>query len=143
MNQAARNYWDTYWGNHVQPQSVYAFQFGDEPDKLAELVRSGQKTATCTAEITYQKTNQPLPKRDDYGIVLNRLDEPVAIIKTTDVFTMRFEDVTEAFALAEGDGSLEAWRAIHERYFRGEYKRLGISYDPKLKLVCERFICVG
>lgn len=84
-----------------------------------------------------------MPKRDDYGIVLNRLDEPVAIIKTTDVFVMGFEEVTEAFALAEGDGSLEAWRAIHERYFRDEYKRLDIPYDPKLKLVCERFKCIG
>lgn len=143
MNKAAQSYWNEFWGDNLQPQTVSAFQFGDQPDKLAQLVKSGHKTATCSAEISYRKTSQTLPRRGYYGIVLNRLNEPVAIIKTVDVFLQRFEDVTEEFALAEGDGSLSAWKDIHDRYFKSEYKRLGVSFDPELLLVCERFECIN
>jgi uncharacterized protein YhfF len=48
---------------------------------------------------------------------------------------MRFCDVDENFALAEGEnGDLEGWRRDHRRYF----ERNG-GFDNELMVVCERF----
>jgi uncharacterized protein YhfF len=47
----------------------------------------------------------------------------------------RFCDVTEDFALAEGENtSLGGWRAVHKAYFA----RNG-GFDPDMMLICERF----
>ncbi len=45
MNQAAQIYWNEYWKGHKKPQSVSAWQFGADPDKLAQLVIDGCKNS--------------------------------------------------------------------------------------------------
>jgi uncharacterized protein YhfF len=48
---------------------------------------------------------------------------------------MRFCDVNESFALAEGENDdLQGWRRGHQRYF----ERHG-DFDNDMMLVCERF----
>ena len=49
MNQLAQTYWDTYW--ETTKESVTAWQFGDAPNYLAQLVIDGIKTATCSGHI--------------------------------------------------------------------------------------------
>lgn len=53
LNQAAEAYWNEYWKEQAQPQpqSVSAWQFGDNPDYLAQLVIEDIKTATCSGYI--------------------------------------------------------------------------------------------
>lgn len=46
----------------------------------------------------------------------------------------RFDEVDEAFAVAEGEGPYDAWRSGHIDYF----DRNG-GYAPDMLLVCERF----
>ena len=65
--------------------SYEAWPFGEAPDKLAELVVQGVKTATCSAYDLYQTNNEPLPKAGDYSIILNSNNEAVCIIKTLKV----------------------------------------------------------
>ena len=38
-----------------------AWSFGDDADKLAELVKAGIKTATCSALIFYESEDEELP----------------------------------------------------------------------------------
>lgn len=85
MNQVAQTYWNRYWKEGEKPVSVSAWQFGDDPDYLAQLVINGVKTATCSGHIFYELENEPLPTTEDYSIILNSSDEPLAIIKTTEV----------------------------------------------------------
>lgn len=85
MNQAAQTYWNEYWKNQDQPPSVRAWQFGADPDYLAQLVIDGVKTATCSGYIFYELENEPLPTINDYSIILNSNDKPLAIIKTVEV----------------------------------------------------------
>lgn len=85
MNQATQRYWDEFWGKQEKPQSVYAWQFGITPDYLAGLVVDGIKTATCSGYIFYELENEPLPTTEDYNIILNSDDKPVAITKTVEV----------------------------------------------------------
>ena len=54
--------------------------------------------------------------------------------ETVEVVVRRFDEVDESFALAEGEGSFDAWRAGHEEYFA---RNGGFSQD--MEVVCERF----
>src|SRR5690625_1343840 len=69
MNQAAQEYWNEYWKNQNQPQSVSAWQFGADPDYLAQLVVDGNKTATCSGYVFYELENESLPTSEDYSIL--------------------------------------------------------------------------
>ena len=142
MNQAAMEYWEQYWGDKERPESVSAWMFGDTPDELAQLVIEEKKTATCSAHVLYELENEPLPTTKDYSIILNSKEEPVAIIKTTEVSLVPMNEVTEEFALAEGEGSYEEWKSIHERYFTSELTPRGIEFSEDMLLVCERFTLI-
>lgn len=114
------------------------FKFGDNAALSAELlalVRSGRKTATCDALSNYPDGSPDMPKPGRRDIALNWDDTPALVIETVDVSVRRYCDVTEDFALAEGENeTLEGWQEDHRRYFQ----RNG-GFDPEMKLVCERF----
>lgn len=143
MNQAAQAYWNEYWKDQDQdqPKSVNAWQFGADPDYLAQLVIDGIKTATCSGFIFYEHENEPIPTTNDYGIILNSDDKPVAIIKTVEVGLTPMNQVTEEFAVAEGEGdrSYQYWLEAHEKFFRDELKTIGREFSEDMLLVCERF----
>jgi len=114
------------------------FKFGDSPGlsaQLIDLVRQGKKTATCGALRDYESGGEAHPAVGRHDIALNWDDTPALVIETVSLDLVRFCDVTEAFALAEGENeTLDGWRADHERYFT----RNG-GFDPDMMLVCERF----
>lgn len=111
------------------------FKFGDGQemcDRLLALVIAGEKTATCGALRDFGGEDKPVVGRRD--IVENWAGEPKAVIETVEVVEQPFCDVTEDFALAEGDGSFANWRTVHRDYFA----RNG-GWEPDMMLVCERF----
>ncbi|NPC91877.1 ASCH domain-containing protein [Bacillus sp. WMMC1349] len=141
MNQAAQLYWDEFWKTQKgpKPPSVSAWQFGDNPDHLAQLVIDGVKTATCSGHIFYEIENEPLPSVEDYSVILNGKDEPLAIIKTTEVKLMPMNEVPEDFAIAEGEGDYQYWKTAHEKFFTKALRDLGHEFSEDMMLVCERF----
>ncbi|EOP31365.1 MULTISPECIES: ASCH domain-containing protein [Bacillus] len=141
MNPLAQTYWDTYWGNNEKPASVTAWQFGDSPNYLAQLVIDGIKTATCSCHTFYELENEPLPTTNDYSIILNSQDKPVAIIKTIEVTVTPMNEVSEEFAIAEGEGdcTYNYWRDTHVRFFTKELNEFGFTFSEDMLLVCERF----
>ncbi|MGV3487521.1 MAG: ASCH domain-containing protein [Tuberibacillus sp.] len=144
MNEAALAYWNAYWKGKKAPERVSAWQFGADPDELARLVVEGVKTATCSAYILYELENEPLPTTEDYSIILNSKDEPVAIIKTVDVAITPMNQVNEAFAIAEGEGdrTYEYWWAAHVKFFTEALNEVGYKFTEDLLLVCERFVLI-
>ncbi|PAD38745.1 ASCH domain-containing protein [Terribacillus sp. 7520-G] len=143
MNEAAQSYWDQFWQsrNKPKPDKVSAWQFGADPDHLAQLVMDGIKTATCSGLIFYELENEPLPSVDDYSIILSSKDEPLAIIRTSDVKIMPMNEVPEEFAIAEGEGdrTYQYWKDVHVEFFTEELGKLGLEFAEDMKLVCERF----
>lgn len=141
MNQVTQTYWDEYWGNQEKPQSVTAWQFGASPDYLAGLVVDGIKTATCSGHIFYELENEPLPTTEDYNIILNSDDKPVAITKTVEVTIIPMNKVSEEFAIAEGEGdrTYRYWWKAHEEFFRKELNSIEREFSEDMLLVCERF----
>lgn len=118
-----------------------AWAFGGEPDKLAELVKNGVKTATCSALIFYELEQEPIPKPGNYSVILDSADNAVCIIRTTRVYTESFDRVSEehAFKEGEGDRTLEYWRKVHMDFFTNELCSVNMTFDDRLELVCEEF----
>ena len=123
-------------GNHY---GVWAY--GDAPDTLAELTRTGVKTATASSGPLYALEEEPLPEVGEYSVVLNSRNEAVCVTHTTKVYTMPFCEVTadHAYKEREGDRSLEYWRRVHENFFRAELAEAGLEFSPEMPVVCEEF----
>ncbi|MFC7371617.1 ASCH domain-containing protein [Fictibacillus iocasae] len=146
MNEAAQMYWDAFWKSQSQekPKTVSAWQFGANPDHLAQLVIDGVKTATCSGLVFYERENEPLPSVEEYSVILNSREEPLAIIKTTDVKIMPMNEVPEEFAIAEGEGNRTYlyWKEAHEKWFTEELSKVGLAFSEDMMVVCERFALI-
>lgn len=139
MNEAAQIYWDEYWKDAEKPALVSAWMFGEMPDELAQLVIDGKKTATCSGHIFYELENTSLPKVDEYSVILNSVEQPVGIIKIVEVTLVPMNEVSEEFAIAEGEGPYEAWKSAHVEFFTSELSKFDLEFSEDMLLVCERF----
>ncbi len=121
-----------------------AWAFGGAPDKLADLVLKGIKTATCSALVLYELNNDKVPKAGDFSVILDSAGNAVCIIRTTRVRIIPFDQVSPVHAYMEGEGdrSLAYWRRIHEEYFTEELGKAGLCFDETMDLVCEEFSVV-
>lgn len=111
--------------------------FGDSPelaDELLALVLAGSKRATCSSLASCEA--DIMPSVGEISVILDGAGVARCVIRTTQVDVMPFEQVSEDFARAEGEGDLsyEWWRDAHEAYYRREG-----SWAPGMKVVCERF----
>ncbi len=129
------------WRKSGLSGSYEAWSFGEAPDKLAELVVQGIKTATCSAYDLYQIDNEPIPQAGDYSVILDSNEEAVCIIKTLKVYVTEFNKVSEehAFKEGEGDRSLAYWRTVHVNFLTNELASVHMEFDENTKVVCEEF----
>jgi uncharacterized protein YhfF len=144
---SVRPFWDMFVAaasHDAASRFCEAFHFHDEPrvsDALADLVRSGTKRATAGLFWVHEVEHRPLPEPGDLSVVTRWSGEPVCVIETTHVDVRAFEDVSEEFAAAEGegDGTLQYWRDAHWVYFTRECQRIGRAPDLRMPVICERF----
>ncbi len=127
--------------SEVLPPPAWSFGATEaEADELLGLVLDGVKTATASAVWDYEVNDEPLPEPGALGIVVDSAGHPRALIETTGVTVVPFDEVDEeqAFAEGEGDRTLASWREVHERFFtdNAEHDR-GFATD--MPVVCERF----
>ena len=118
-----------------------AWAFGDKADELAELVLQGIKTATSSAYALYAVDNEPVPEAGEYSVILDSHGNAKCIIRTTKVYAVPFDKVSETHAYREGEGdrSLAYWRDVHEKFFTDCLKEAGLSFSPAMEVVCEEF----
>ncbi|WP_309127140.1 ASCH domain-containing protein [Microbacterium sp.] len=119
-----------------------AWAFGATPehaDGLLALVLAGTKTATASSLWDYEHTGEPLPEVGLLNIILDGRGVPRALLETTAVDVIPFDEVPESHAFAEGEGdrSLSYWRDVHERYWR-EHSDSPRGFDPRMPVVCEQ-----
>jgi len=138
-----------FWQNarahatHLPDAVPEAWAFGATPahaDGLLDLVLSGIKVGTASSGWDYESSGDPLPRASELSIILDGRGTPRAVIETTDVRTVPFDEVSEAHALAEGEGdrTLSHWREVHERFWR-EHSESPRGFAPDMPVVCERF----
>ncbi|ERN53781.1 ASCH domain-containing protein [Alkalihalophilus marmarensis] len=126
------------------PEEYAAWAFGDSKemaDELAVLVVEGVKKATASNFTLYELENEALPQVGQLNIILNGDGDAAAIVETTSVEVIPFDEVTEEHAYLEGEGdrSLAYWRDVHETFFRKEFDAINRDFSYKMPVVCERF----
>ena len=134
-------FWNEFCVTHNSEGIEYkeAFQFGASPDLLATLVVEGKKTATTSGFVFYELENEPLPEVGEYAIVLNGSNEPVAVVVNEAVNVVPMNEVSEAFALAEGEGDYQYWWDTHEKFFTDLLKDYNLPFAADMLVVCEQF----
>ena len=114
------------------------FRFGDSRalcDELLALVRAGRKTATCGALRDYGEGGEALPEPGRRDAALDWDGNPALVIETLTTQCIRYCDVGEALALAEGENDdIEGWRRDH----RAVFERNG-GWHPAMWLIFETF----
>jgi len=107
--------------------------------KLVEAVLRGEKTATASLRDGYQPlTDEPIPQPGDDFLLKGYNDEPLGVVRTTDVQVVRAGDVDLRFARDEGEGfeTVSQWRAAHERFWADR------TITDDTLIVCQRFALI-
>lgn len=109
-------------------------------DGLLALVLDGTKTGTASSVWDYEATGDALPQVGEYSIILDGQGVPRALIRTTSLHVVPFDEVDEEHAFAEGesDRTLAAWREIHERFWTNHSENPR-GFEPDMPVLCERF----
>ena len=134
--------WKIYRSLNQEVSDTYqAWAFAVEADELANLVMRGQKTATSSLYVWYERVEERLPQVSDYNVILNGRDEAVCIVETMKVSIVPFNEVTEEHAFKEGEEnrSLESWRIAHHEFFSKELLEMGLHFHDEMPVVCEEF----
>lgn len=126
------------------PEAVpLAWAFGATPehaDALLDLVLAGIKDGTASSLWDHESSGEPLPEVGELSVVLDGAGDPRAVLETTEIRIVPFDEVDADHARAEGEGdrTLAYWRASHERYWR-EHSEDERGWAPDMPVVCERF----
>ncbi|WP_207871761.1 hypothetical protein DOK78_000158 [Enterococcus sp. DIV2402] len=141
-----RKYWHTFSQKQGLTQALPdAWMFGDGSEKmgneLGQLVVQGLKTGTCSAKCIHELEEENIPAVGGYEIVLDGQNNPLAIIQYTKIEIVPMNEVSQEFAVSEGEGDLsyEYWYQEHEKFFRWELGQYSLPFTPTIELVCQSF----
>ncbi len=149
MNSQQQAYLDGYLSQLTEhekeavPQTIAEYFCADEynANECARLINEGIKRASCSLKQGYEIEDEPLPEVGRLTVVLNWNEEPVCIVRLTEVSICPFDQVSREFAEAEGegDGTYEWWREAHLKFFTKYAAELGVTFNENAELVLERF----
>lgn len=133
------------WNDYLKTTNIKdadyqgSYSFGTVADELANLVVTNKKTATSSLIYSYEQEQLPLPKANQYYIIEDSSNKPVAIIRNTEIRQFKFKDVTAEIAELEGEGTLEKWIEDHELFFTNELKQYGKQFNDQYLVLTEIF----
>ena len=109
----------------------------DQADEGAALILQGIKTATSSPFRDYPDGR--IPFAGALSVLLDGKGQPVGIVETTSVETIRFRDVTEAMARAYGEGerTLAWWRRVMGGWYRAKASREGQAFSEEDEIIWE------
>jgi len=115
---------------------AHRFKFGDSREIcewLTGLALDGKKTGTCWA---YRDTanGEPMLQVGDVAVYTDWDGNDVCIVEFTKIQIFQFDDIPEAFALSEGEGTYADWRRGHIQWLRNTG-----GWSPDMEMVCENF----
>lgn len=146
MNDLVKQFWQEFCEkSEVKPETPYqVWYFGNSSEmakELAGLVISGKKTATASLVVINEIKPEIAPINDGYSVVTDFEGNPLCVIQTSEIRHLPFDEVDAEFAFDEGEGdqTLEDWRDGHWQYFTQEAAELGIEFNEKSLICCERF----
>jgi uncharacterized protein YhfF len=143
---------DEFWrefreaaGLHHDDYDVVAF--GDGPamaTELAELTVAGIKRATAGLGRQFGPDGEPPPILGGHVVLLDGINRPRAIWRTTEVRVGPLNSVDARFAWDEGEGdrTREWWLSAHRRFFGRRAEAQGFQMHDEIETVFERFTVV-
>lgn len=120
-------------------ETEHIIQFGGDTDDLAEKVLSGKKTATSSLYDYYRMHLKEMIKVGEYVSILDSQGNRKCMVRIERSEIIRFKNITEAFAIAEGDGNLENWLKIHTEYYSSMLEKIGKTLSGETELLCDWF----
>ncbi|GAA0915600.1 2'-5' RNA ligase family protein [Nonomuraea longicatena] len=126
------------------PEAEFGFP-GELRDRLVAAILSGEKTATSSLLLEYEKEGEPLPSAGEWSVLVDSAGRRIALLETSEVRVVPLRDVDDRFARDEGEGFADTaeWRAAHVAFWTspGMVAALGERplIDDDTPVVAERF----
>lgn len=125
------------------PYLVEAFSFGagEMADRLLALVLAGTKTATAMPLWEFEASERPLWAVGDESILLDGSGVPCAVMATTGLLVVPFDEIDVAFArdYGEGERTLAWFQSDAWDYYSAVVAKLGRTPTRAMPMICERF----
>ncbi|MFY9262608.1 MAG: ASCH domain-containing protein [Actinomycetaceae bacterium] len=130
-----------------QDDDVYleppASSWGDgtpaDADRQVQLVLDGQKTAIFSYLPSYEAAGVEIPQVGDLEILLDGRAHPRALLRTTKVRTIVFNEIDDAVASADGVAGLALWQAEYRELFASEAEMNGLEFSDNDGVVVQFF----
>lgn len=119
-----------------------AWSFGHDPagaDAGLELVLQGVRTATSAGAWEYEAAGAEPPRAGDLTILLDGAGSPRALLRTTAVRVVAFDEVDAAHAAAEDGVPLAQWRDTHREQLAADLAGTGRRFSGDLPVLLEAF----
>lgn len=115
-------------------------EFGDDAemrDRLLDFVFNGNKRATAAMLDYDYDEDEPVEAVGEFSILVGNENEPLGKIQITRVDVVRFDEVSDEFALAEAEGDLSGddFRNSHRAFWEG----CDYEVKPESMVVCAWF----
>ena len=142
---------ELFWENFINDNTTYldvkipeSFYFCDnekDANDCAKLVVKNVKQATAPSLWSFKINNEKLPRQGDLNIITDWNKIPQAIILTTKIELIKFNEITAKFAQREGEGdkSLANWRKVHKAYYKREMQVYKEGFSEDMIIVCQDF----
>lgn len=125
------------------PDSWYFHNNKEDADRLGKLTLNGKKTATTSGLYAwYQDANADLPKIGTKNIVTDFDGKALAILETTQVDTIPFNQMSATYAAMDMGTKIEPlkkWKKAHWEFFESVMEESGDKPTEEMLIVFERF----
>ena len=116
-------------------------------DVIVRLILSGDKTGTFTSPWIYEGDRSITPEPGGYSILTDSKGSPRAVLRTTTMMTLPFNQITEKETAVESPRArpLDVWRPLHVDFFTDELETRGKKFVEDMPVTVELFevMCRG
>lgn len=124
------------------PDADFYHNNEEDANRLGNLVLTGKKKASSSLYALYGKYNIDLPKVGNKQIVTNFDGKALAIIETTKVDTIPFNQISTSYAaldMGTDKDALKNWKKAHWDFFEYFLAESGEKPTQEMIIVCETF----
>jgi len=111
---------------------------------ITQLILAELKTGTFSSPWIYEGDRAITPVVGGYSVLVDSTDAPRAVLKTTAVKTIPFDQITEKETAIDGPAvrPLDVWRSVHVKFFTNELAARSKSFSDDMPVTVEKFAIV-
>jgi uncharacterized protein YhfF len=110
-------------------------------EAITKLILAGDKTGTFTSPWMFEGDREITPVVGGYSILTDSNNAPAAVLKTTLLMTLPFNQITENETAIDGPRvrPIDVWRPIHVTFFTNELEARGKTFVEGMPVTVEQF----